>query len=176
MPRCFGASQSVRATSMPKSAWWALGVPHLLAVDHPLVAVELGPCRESGEVGAGARLAEQLAPRLLAREDRSEQPLPNAVGPVFEDRRAGEPRTAAEREAHGADGTELVGDDVVRPRRQAATVPPLGPRRHGPPRGHQRLPPLDEWQIRIPVLREPRSHFAADAVGRDGLGHRAAGN
>ena len=36
--------------------------PHLLAVDDPLVAVELGAGVEPGEVGAGARLAEQLAP------------------------------------------------------------------------------------------------------------------
>ncbi len=42
--------------------------PDLLAVDHPLVAVELRPRRQRGEVGAGAGLAEELAPDLLARE------------------------------------------------------------------------------------------------------------
>ena len=37
------------------------GRPHLLTGDHPLVAVALGPGLETGEVGARARLAEQLA-------------------------------------------------------------------------------------------------------------------
>src|ERR1019366_9372725 len=36
--------------------------PHLLTVYHPLVAVDFGPGRQTGEVGAGGRLAEQLAP------------------------------------------------------------------------------------------------------------------
>ena len=39
--------------------------PHLLAVDDPLVAVAHRARREPGDVGAGARLAEELAPDLL---------------------------------------------------------------------------------------------------------------
>ena len=49
-------------------------VPHLLAVDDPLVAVAHGTGRERREVAAGAGLAEQLAPDLLAGEQRAEQP------------------------------------------------------------------------------------------------------
>ncbi len=45
------------------------GVPHLLAVDHPLVAVAHGAGAQRREVGAGAGLAVELAPDLLAADD-----------------------------------------------------------------------------------------------------------
>ena len=47
--------------------------PDLLAVDHPLVAVELGPAAEVAEVGAGVGLAVALAPEVLAREDARQE-------------------------------------------------------------------------------------------------------
>jgi hypothetical protein len=47
--------------------------PHLLAVDDPLVAVAHGAGGETGDVGAGAGLAEQLAPDVLAGEDAPQQ-------------------------------------------------------------------------------------------------------
>ena len=43
------------------------GRPHLLAVDDPLVAVQLRPGVQPGEVRAGTGLAEQLAPRRCGR-------------------------------------------------------------------------------------------------------------
>ena len=46
-----------------------LGGPDLLPVDDPLVAVELGPGLERGEVAAGIRLGEPLAPGDGAVED-----------------------------------------------------------------------------------------------------------
>ena len=49
--------------------------PHLLTVDDPLVAVAARPCVETGEVGAGAGLAEELAPRLLAGDDVAHVPV-----------------------------------------------------------------------------------------------------
>ena len=51
------------------------GGPHLLAVDDPLVAVAHALGRQAGEVGAGAGLGEQLAPDLLAGEQRAQVPL-----------------------------------------------------------------------------------------------------
>ena len=51
-------------------------VPDLLAVDDPLVAVAHRPGRERREVGAGAGLAEELAPDLFAGEERAEQAGP----------------------------------------------------------------------------------------------------
>ena len=43
--------------------------PHLLAVHHPLVPVELGSGSQPGQIRTGARFTEQLAPRLLAGDD-----------------------------------------------------------------------------------------------------------
>ena len=48
--------------------------PHLLAVDHPLVAVELGAGLDVGEVGAGVGLAVALAPQLGAGDDPGQEP------------------------------------------------------------------------------------------------------
>ena len=44
--------------------------PHLLAVDHPTLAVPLGPRADAGHVGARRRLGEQLAPHFLAVQRR----------------------------------------------------------------------------------------------------------
>ena len=66
------------------------GGPHLLAGDHPVVAVALGPGGQRGQVGAGARLAEQLAPHLLVAHDRRQEPQPLLLGAVGEQRRRGQ--------------------------------------------------------------------------------------
>src|SRR6185312_6504048 len=49
--------------------------PHLLAVDHVVVAIALGSGCERGEVRARARLREELTPELLAREQRPDPAL-----------------------------------------------------------------------------------------------------
>src|SRR5262249_33546012 len=51
------------------------GRPHLLTVDDPLVAVAHGSRLHVGEVGAGVRLTEPLAPELSCLEDRGEEAL-----------------------------------------------------------------------------------------------------
>ncbi len=73
MPWCFGTSGLVRASSMPWSH-------HCAAEFHTFwpVTTNSSPSRsarhaESGEVGARARLAEQLAPRVLTREQARHQ-------------------------------------------------------------------------------------------------------
>ena len=66
MPLCFGASGSVRARTKIQLARCPAGRPDLLAVEHPLVAVELGPAAQAAEVGAGVRLGVPLAPHVLA--------------------------------------------------------------------------------------------------------------
>ena len=63
--------------------------PHLLALDHPLVAVELGPGGQRRQVGAGAGLAEQLAPDLLGGQQRQQVALLLLVGAGVEDGRTG---------------------------------------------------------------------------------------
>ena len=65
-------------------------VPHLLAVDDPLVAVADCLGGEAGEVAAGAGLTEQLAPLFLAGEHRTEEAILLLVAAVGDDGRAGE--------------------------------------------------------------------------------------
>ena len=68
-PRCFGTSQLVRARQQaPVRPPGARG-PHLRTVQHPLVAVADGGGERAGDVGAAARLGEELHPELLALED-----------------------------------------------------------------------------------------------------------
>ena len=47
--------------------------PHLLPVDDPLVAVTDGAAGQAGEVGAGTRLAEQLARQNVAPQERADE-------------------------------------------------------------------------------------------------------
>ncbi len=59
--------------------------PHLLAGDHPLVAVALGPGGQRGQVRAGAGLAEELAPALLVAHDRRQEAQALLLGAVGEE-------------------------------------------------------------------------------------------
>ena len=63
------------------------GGPHLVTVDHPLVTLFLGKGLHAGEVGAGARLAEALAPDILAGKQLRQQRLPDLFAGVVEHRR-----------------------------------------------------------------------------------------
>ena len=87
MPLCFGALGSVRASSAPHCGVLRAGGPDLLAGDAP-AAVDLGGLGgQAGQVGARARLGEQLAPDHLAAEGRRQEPLLLLVGAVGDDRR-----------------------------------------------------------------------------------------
>ena len=70
MPLCLGASGSVRATSMPRSAMWASVFHTFCPVMTHSSPSRTALARQAGQVGAGARLAEQLAPGVLAGEHR----------------------------------------------------------------------------------------------------------
>ena len=61
--------------------------PDLLAAEHPLLAVERGPGGQRREVGARARLAQQLAPLLLVAHERREEAEALLLGAVGEQRR-----------------------------------------------------------------------------------------
>ena len=54
------------------------GGPRFLALDHPVVAVALGAAGEAGEVAAGARLAEELAPQVVAAQQAVGFPVGHA--------------------------------------------------------------------------------------------------
>ena len=93
--------------------------PHLLAVDHPLVAVEHGAGLDVREVGAGVRLGEALAPQLLDRLDLREEPALLLVGAELDERRR-EQALAEERDPRRRVrlGVLLVEDDLLRERRR----------------------------------------------------------
>ena len=64
-----------------------VGRPHLLPVDDPLVAVAHGLGADAGEVRPRRRLAEQLAPHLVAGERRGDVARDNLGRAVGEDGR-----------------------------------------------------------------------------------------
>ncbi len=118
--------------------------PDLLAVHHPLVAVELGAGSERGEVRAGVGLAEELAPDLLAPQQRPKEALPLPVAPGGEDggRRPPDP------------------DGVVRPRVDSGPVELLVDDQ-----------PVLGVGVPAPRGREPRCHQAGvGQLGGGGLG------
>ena len=117
--------------------------PHLLAGDHPLVAVEDGAGLDVREVAAGVRLGEALAPQLVDRLDlREEAPL-LLVGAELDQRR-GEEALAEERDPRRRVRARvlLVEDDLLGERRRPAAVL-LRPRQPDPAVGAEQLLPLD---------------------------------
>ena len=74
-PACLGTSGSVRQMANPYSGDPCGRRPHLLTVEHPLVAVADGLARQSGEVAPGAGFGEQLAAELVELEERPAPPL-----------------------------------------------------------------------------------------------------
>ena len=161
--------------------------PHLLTGDDPLVAVALGARRERREVGAGARLAEQLAPHLLVAHDRRQEAQPLLLGAVREQRGRGEV------EAERVEPAEVERRAARRRRRRAIAgreVEPAvrdRPRRHDEPgRREHRVPGLvvgagphlaDRGRAAAPARVDPRArHVRVDPRAHrvDRVGHRRA--
>ena len=65
---CFWAREVAARDQHAEVAIVRAGGPDLLAVDDPVVAVALRARAQAGEVGAGGRLGEELAPDLLAAQ------------------------------------------------------------------------------------------------------------
>ena len=111
-----------------------LAGPDLLAVDHPLVAVESGPGGHRRQVAPGARLAEALAPELLAPEDRRQEPRPLRFRAEVDQRRSEE--AFAERAAAGRSmgPCVLLGEHQLLDRRGRSTAVGPWPREPDPRR------------------------------------------
>ena len=172
-PWCFfGASGSVRATSMHHFEYCAIERPDLLAGDDPLVAVLHRARLQRGEVGAGVGLAEALAPDLLGGEDRDEVALLLLRRAPRHDRRAGEQQAEhVRRQRRAGSGQLLVEDRRLRQRRAAAAV--LGRPVHRRPAavGEPPLPVAPPRVVRVLVAvrrvarrvrREPRAQLVAE--------------
>ena len=87
--------------------------PHLLAVDHELVAVESGPRLHAREVRAGARLAEELAPDVLAAQQRRDEGLLLLLAGVHQQRRPAHAEPDLERAGRDLEGLGLAVEDAL---------------------------------------------------------------
>ena len=119
-----------------------LGGPHLLAVDDPLVAVELGPRREAGQIRTRVGLAEALAPGDRPVEDARDELLLLLLGPPLQE--GGADQRVAEEvgpQRGPGPGELLVQHDLLEEGQPLAAVLG-GPAGADPPAGEQRGRPL----------------------------------
>src|SRR5580700_7987997 len=103
--------------------------PHLLPVDDPLITAELGPRYRTGDVGAAARFAEQLAPDILAGQNAQQELFLLQIGAVRENRRGGEGANADLGDADRSDALELLVDHRYQADGKVAAVPVPRPMR-----------------------------------------------
>src|ERR1700720_3294247 len=122
-PRCFGWSQSVRASKSPPMRLVRAGGPHLLPVDDPLIAAELGPRYRTGDVRSAARFAEQLAPDILTGQYAQQELLLLPVGAMLKDRRSSQGADPHLGDADGAEALELLLDHRYQADGKVAAVP-----------------------------------------------------
>ena len=135
MPSCFGTPVGRRrGPGQHEAPVGPVGErgPHLLAGRRPLVAVggSVGPGGDVGQVAAGVRLGVALAPQLLARHDRRQEPgllLRRAEG----DHGRAEQRLAdvAQPAGRPGPGVLLVVDDVAAERAGPGRRAPWASRR-----------------------------------------------
>ena len=151
MPWCFGASGFVRATSMPMSAICPPDVQTFWPLTIHSSPSRTARVREAGEVGAGAGLAEQLAPRPLAGHDRADELLDLLRRAVGGDRRGGQRHAETgrrpERAVLGDAGRHGEGVGT----RHALAVGALGQCGVRPPGRAEQLPPLRHGEVGVPV-------------------------
>jgi hypothetical protein len=148
--------------------------PDLLPVHHPVVAVAYRPGGEAGEVGPGTRLAEELAPHLLAGPQWTQPALVLLVGTVAEDRRRGHAK--ADADAAGVvvrrtRGGELRVDDWLEGTRRADAAQPgrVGdPGEPGVEPGAEKLQPVGRRRVVCleETLGAPLELFGARSHGR----------
>ena len=108
--------------------------PHLLPVDHPLVAVAYGARGQSRHVGPGAGLAEELAPDLAILRHRREVPELLLLGSPVHDRGPGHPDPDDVERPRRAEPRELFVDDLRLPRLDAGPAVLARPGRRRPSR------------------------------------------
>ena len=97
--------------------------PDLLAVEHVVVAVALGPGPQRREIGAGARLGEALAPHLVAAQDLRQVVGLLRVAALFDQRRARVQRAdEVDADVRRAGARRLFVEDQLLGRRRAAAA------------------------------------------------------
>ena len=84
------------------------GGPDLLAVDEPIVAVQIRTGGGASEVRAAARLTEELAPGVFPGENAAQKPLFLPIRAVLEQRRRRQQPHSGFRHPDGADASEFL--------------------------------------------------------------------
>ena len=122
MPLCFSASGSVRQMISPKSEYCAPEVHTFWPLSTHSSPSRTAVVDERRDVGAGARLAEQLAPDLLAAQQLGEVALLLRVGAARLKRRRDHAEPDDERRGrHAVPRFLLAEDDLLHRRAVAAT-------------------------------------------------------
>ena len=85
--------------------------PHLVAGDHVVVTLAVGPGTQRGQVGPGVRLAEPLTPTVAPVDDAGEEPALDLLAAVLED--ALDQIAQARARWRPGRGQLLVDDDLV---------------------------------------------------------------
>ena len=153
MPRCLGSPGSVRATRIANRALCAPEVHTFCPLTTQSSPSRTARVPSAGQVGAGARLAEELAPDLLAGPQRTQEAPLLLVGAVGQDRRRGHAEPDADalgvvvgcaRLREGAVHLELPGRRQTQP---AEAVREVHPGQSGVVTGAQELQPLGRGRI-----------------------------
>ncbi len=144
--------------------------PHLLSVDHPLVAVELAGRRDVGQIAARAGFGVALAPQFGDVEDLRQEPL-LLLGGAEGDQRRSEQFLAEVVHLRGSVGDRvlLVERDAVRDGQSAAAVF-LRPSEARIARGREMLVPRQSFLERLVLATRPseafdRGEFAGEILG-----------
>ena len=127
MPSCrFFAAGSVRTRQKHQSAWCAVEVQNLLAVDDIMAVFAPGGCLQRGEVRSRPRLGKALAPPIVDVGGTRQKPLLLCLGAELDQHRAD--HRDVERGNLGC-GRQLVllEEDHALDRRPAGTAIFLGP-------------------------------------------------
>ena len=143
----------------------AEGGPDLLTVHDPFLAVLDGSGRETCQIRAGPRLAEELAPGALTGHDVAHVAVDLFLRAVIGDRGCGEHQPQAHGGAERTEGGDLVLHLDRDASCQIAPVGVGGQRRRRPPGETEPLPPLRDAQVGIPVVAQPVAQFVDDVAG-----------
>ena len=163
-PLCLGTSGSVRASSSPKAACWALVVHTFWPDTRQLPSSwRLRARLDAGEVRAGGRLGEELAPDLLAGQHRPEVALLLVLGAVGDQRRAEHADADHVEEPRHAGAADLLVDDDLMQRAEPLAAVLRGPGDGGEPGLGELALPL---AVRGDGLHRPRGRGAAAPLPR----------